>query len=196
MLTVLILAASLLGNIGTKSAHAHSFTAKQVKVFKKNYQKSESVVRWFNNRGRWALYTRHNRCITVKPKSHTIICWNARQALRKHALRMKRLKPIIAPPLVPDGYPPHYKDWKCIMYYEAWHHGKWRANTGNGFYGGLQMNMDFQRAYGASLLRTKGTADNWTPREQMWVAEKGLRARGGFNPWPNTGRYCGLPMHF
>ena len=27
-----------------------------------------------------------------------------------------------------------------------------RTRTGNGFYGGLQMNMDFQRAYGPELL--------------------------------------------
>jgi hypothetical protein len=33
-------------------------------------------------------------------------------------------------------------------------------------------------------LRTKGTADNWLPLEQMWTAEKALRAGRGFYPGP------------
>ncbi len=42
------------------------------------------------------------------------------------------------------------------------------------------------------LLRRKGTADRWTPVEQMWVAERAHRSGRGFYPWPNTARYCGL----
>lgn len=83
--------------------------------------------------------------------------------------------------------PPHEAQWRCIQRHE----GAWRANTGNGFYGGLQMNMAFQRRYAPKLLRRKGTADNWTPLEQMWVAERAHEKRG-FHPWPNTARYCGL----
>jgi hypothetical protein len=84
--------------------------------------------------------------------------------------------------------PPHVRQWECIHYYE----GSWTANTGNGYYGGLQMDIAFQRTYGAKLLRTKGTANRWTPLEQMWVAEKAHRAGRGFYPWPNTARACGL----
>ena len=40
-------------------------------------------------------------------------------------------------------------------------------------------------------LRPKGTADHWSPLEQIWTAEKALKSRG-FWPWPNTARYCGL----
>ena len=54
------------------------------------------------------------------------------------------------------------------------------------------MDIGFQQRYGADLLREKGTADNWTPVEQMWVAERAYRAGRGFYPWPNTARYCGL----
>ena len=50
----------------------------------------------------------------------------------------------------------------------------------------------FQRLYGGHLLRRKGTADRWTPLEQMWVAERAYRSGRGFYPWPNTARYCGL----
>ena len=81
----------------------------------------------------------------------------------------------------------HYSAWLCIHSHE----GAWNANTGNGYYGGLQMDMSFQRAYGGRLLSSKGTANNWTPAEQMWVAEQAHRSRG-FWPWPNTARMCGL----
>ena len=60
------------------------------------------------------------------------------------------------------------------------------------YYGGLQMNMEFQRTYGAELLARKGTADRWTPLEQIWVAERAYRSGLGFQPWPNTARMCGL----
>jgi hypothetical protein len=54
------------------------------------------------------------------------------------------------------------------------------------------MDLAFQRLYGAELLRRKGTANRWTRLEQMWVAERALRAGRGFHPWPNTARACGL----
>jgi hypothetical protein len=54
------------------------------------------------------------------------------------------------------------------------------------------MDMSFMEAYGANLLRTKGTADHWTPLEQIWVAERAYRSGRGFYPWPNTARWCGL----
>jgi hypothetical protein len=87
--------------------------------------------------------------------------------------------------------PKHYQEWLCIYGYENGGYG-WTANTGNGYYGGLQMDMEFQRDYGKHLLKRKGTANNWTPLEQMRVAEKAYRSGRGFYPWPNTARYCGL----
>jgi Transglycosylase-like domain len=88
--------------------------------------------------------------------------------------------------------PPRRSAWMCIHRYERHPLQGWRTNTGNGFYGGLQMNIAFQRTYGAELLRRKGTANNWTSYEQMWVAERAYRNGRGFYPWPNTARYCGL----
>ena len=84
--------------------------------------------------------------------------------------------------------PPHRAQWLCIHRYE----GPWDANTGNGFYGGVQMDLEFQRTYGSRLLRTKGTADHWMPIEQIWVADRAYRSGRGFYPWPNTARWCGL----
>jgi hypothetical protein len=83
--------------------------------------------------------------------------------------------------------PPHKNAWLCIHHYE----GSWR-DPNPPYYGGLQMDVQFQRTYGATTFRRKGTADHWTPLEQMWAAERAHRAGRGFYPWPNTARYCGL----
>jgi hypothetical protein len=82
--------------------------------------------------------------------------------------------------------PPHLQAFLCIHRFE----GSWADGSGP-YYGGLQMDVGFQSAYGRRLYRTKGTADNWTPLEQIWTAEKAHRSRG-FWPWPNSARYCGL----
>lgn len=84
--------------------------------------------------------------------------------------------------------PPHRSAWLCIHRYE----GAWDANTGNGYYGGLQMDLAFQRYYAPRFLRRKGTADRWTPLEQIWVAERARRSGRGFRPWPATARACRL----
>ena len=83
--------------------------------------------------------------------------------------------------------PPRKAAWLCIHRYE----GAWN-DPNPPYYGGLQMDWSFMRTYGGFLLRKKGTADNWTPLEQMWVAERAYRSGRGFYPWPNTARYCGL----
>ncbi|HZR93668.1 MAG TPA: hypothetical protein VFA44_14815 [Gaiellaceae bacterium] len=84
-------------------------------------------------------------------------------------------------------HPPRLRAWLCIHRYE----GAWN-DPNPPYYGGLQMDLAFMRAYGAGLLRRKGTADHWTPLEQMWVAERAYRSGRGFSPWPNTARWCGL----
>lgn len=83
-------------------------------------------------------------------------------------------------------HPPNLSAWLCIHHYE----GSWR-DAGAPYYGGLQMDLSFQRSYGGWLLRRKGTADHWTALEQIWTAVKARRLRG-FYPWPNTARFCGL----
>ena len=82
--------------------------------------------------------------------------------------------------------PPHKAAFLCIHHYE----GSW-TDTSAPYYGGLQMDVGFQHSYGGWLYARKGTANHWSPLEQIWVAEKALKSRG-FWPWPNTARYCGL----
>ena len=83
-------------------------------------------------------------------------------------------------------HPPHMNEWMCIHHYE----GAWN-DAGGPYWGGLQMSLTFQQRYGGWIYLLKGTADHWTPLEQIWTAEKARQSRG-FWPWPNTARICGL----
>jgi hypothetical protein len=82
--------------------------------------------------------------------------------------------------------PPHKAQWLCIHRFE----GSWR-DSGDPYWGGLQMDRGFMRSYAPALLLRRGWANSWSALEQMWVAERAHRTRG-FYPWPNTARYCGL----
>jgi len=127
-------------------------------------------------RPRFPISKRTNyACSVFRPKGFVRKLWKNRYQRTK--LDFKR--------------PPHYEAWLCLYRYESGGYG-WSVNTGNGYYGGLQMDINFQQAYGRHLFRWKGTADHWTPLEQMWTGEAALRSGTGFYPWPNTGRACGL----
>ena len=60
--------------------------------------------------------------------------------------------------------------------------GRWNANTGNGYYGGLQFSAGTWRAYGGTEFAEK--AHQATRAEQIAVAERLLAARG-WTPWPS-----------
>jgi hypothetical protein len=79
------------------------------------------------------------------------------------------------------------RDFQCIHRYE----GAWN-NAGSPYYGGLQMDLAFQRRYGSDYLRAFGTADNWPPSLQIAVAIRAYLSGRGFGPWPATARLCGL----
>jgi hypothetical protein len=83
--------------------------------------------------------------------------------------------------------PPHKGAWLCIHRYE----GSWR-DSGDPYWGGLQMDRGFMSGYAPRFLLRRGLADRWSPLEQMWVAERAYRSGRGFNAWPNTARFCGL----
>jgi hypothetical protein len=75
----------------------------------------------------------------------------------------------------------------CIHHFE----GAWTSNTGNGYYGGLQMDRRFMVTYGRDFVGRWGTADNWPVWAQLETAARSYPVRG-FTPWPNTARACGL----
>jgi hypothetical protein len=78
--------------------------------------------------------------------------------------------------------------WECIHRYE----GAWNSNTGNGYYGGLQMDYGFMRTYGSEFMARWGTADNWPVWAQIQAAIRARDSGRGYGPWPNTARMCGL----
>jgi hypothetical protein len=97
---------------------------------------------------------------------------------------------LVPPALAAKPRPPHYSMWMCIHSKEA----SW-TDSGDPYYGGLQMGWWFMRTYASRLLAVKGPAHRWTPMEQMWVAENAYR-REGYSlrwlrgQWPNTSYGC------
>lgn len=59
--------------------------------------------------------------------------------------------------------------------------GNWSINTGNGYYGGLQFNLQTWQGYGGT-----GYPHQHSKRTQIEVAER-LRAARGMQPWPVCG---------
>jgi hypothetical protein len=86
----------------------------------------------------------------------------------------------------------HPNDWACLHRFEA---ASWTELDNNGgvlYHGGLQMDQNFEQAYGADMLvKYHGHgAENWTPHDQMVVAQRGWFVRG-YQPWSTAGD-CGL----
>lgn len=144
--------------------------------------RSTTVLSFFTKRS-WMRATRHSSCLSV-PWQTT--CQRARSTFKAHSwlrsLASERMETLYPPPPVYST-----SAWECIHRYE----GSW-TDPDAPYYGGLQMDLSFQSTYGASLLATKGTADHWTPGEQMAVAQKAHDSGRGYEPWPNTARACGL----
>ena len=60
--------------------------------------------------------------------------------------------------------------------------GDWHANTGNGYYGGLQFSLGTWQSYGGS-----GRPDQNSREQQIAIAEKVRDAEGGYGAWPVCG---------
>jgi hypothetical protein len=65
----------------------------------------------------------------------------------------------------------------------------WSANTGNGFFGGLQFTRSTWLAYGGAVYAPR--ADLASRSAQIAVAER-LRSDRGYQPWPACSRRLGL----
>jgi uncharacterized protein YabE (DUF348 family) len=61
--------------------------------------------------------------------------------------------------------------------------GNWAANTGNGYYGGLQFSLGTWRAYGGTGLPSAASRAT-----QIAIATKVRDASGGYGAWPVCGR--------
>ena len=75
-------------------------------------------------------------------------------------------------------------DWERIAACES--NGRWHINTGNGYHGGLQIDLATWRAYGGHRYAPR--ADLATRAEQIAVGKRIVRDRG-LSAWPNCARH-------
>lgn len=80
-----------------------------------------------------------------------------------------------------------YERWRCIHEHE----GAWSSNTGNGYFGGIQMTIWFQRTYAPEFVARWGTADRWPVWAQLLAGERARISDGDFHQWGTAGM-CGL----
>jgi hypothetical protein len=93
-----------------------------------------------------------------------------------------------APPQVPAVYSDGDTVWDDLARCES--SGNWAANTGNGYYGGLQFSQATWLGYGGSAYAEY--PHQATRAEQITVAER-LRDARGYQPWPACRAELGLP---
>ena len=87
----------------------------------------------------------------------------------------------------PAPRPRHYHAWKRIAACESGN--RWHINTGNGYYGGLQISPGTWRAFGG--LRYARLPHGAGKLKQMRVAERILRGQG-WGAWPHCSRVAGM----
>ena len=93
-----------------------------------------------------------------------------------------------APAAVPANYASGDTVWDQLAQCES--SGNWAANTGNGYYGGLQFSQATWLGYdGGEFAEYPHQA---TREEQITVAER-LRDARGYQPWPACRAELGLP---
>jgi uncharacterized protein YabE (DUF348 family) len=68
--------------------------------------------------------------------------------------------------------------------------GNWAINTGNGYYGGLQFNLQTWQAYGGTGMPHENSRE-----QQIAIATKVRDANGGgYGSWPHCSQQLGLPQ--
>ena len=118
---------------------------------------------------RWALRFRRERELTQRLLR--------RLAHQRYVILHRRDLASAVPSWLSDAF-------MCIHSHE----GAWDANTGNGYYGGLQFGYSEWQRFGG---RYAARADLASPAEQIAAAVSYWHV-AGFAPWPNTARMCGL----
>lgn len=114
----------------------------------------------------------------------------SRQKIKGGVVRMAKPRvvrvgtnPTAIAPRVPSG-----AVWDRLAGCEAG--GNWGANTGNGYYGGMQFDAQTWRAHGGTEFAS--SPDQASREEQIAVAQKVRDSRGGYGAWPACSRKLGL----
>jgi hypothetical protein len=158
--------------LGARIAFDRTLTVRLRRIYPGKVPKRFTSARASTARATLELWDRRSAAAALLVAAHP--------ARAKAAVRAQRGLLDATDPL--DG------EFLCIHRFE----GSWTANTGNGYYGGLQMDRTFMRMYGSDYLDRWGTADAWPAWAQLEVAERAYRSGRGFLPWPNSARACGL----
>lgn len=190
------------GGVGTKAAVAHNIktatpiaklTLKQQKwLWQADIKHAQKMVRHFKPLlrkpvvGNWRLlsyvvdsYAKNQ----YRYHSHLL-----QYAIRK--LKAVNIKLAVRQYPVPRNI---YNAFLCIHSHE----GSW-SDSGDPYWGGLQMDRSFMNTYGYDMIkRYGGYANIWPPDAQVLVAYRAFSGFNGFGgrgfyPWPNTARACGL----
>lgn len=90
---------------------------------------------------------------------------------------------IIGAPVVLAAAPANAVNWDAVAQCESG--GNWGANTGNGYYGGLQFTAGTWKANGGS-----GSPAHASREDQIRVAENVARTQG-MHAWPHCGTHGG-----
>lgn len=194
-LLIMLAAALMAAPASAKGSASQAVTKQQIKSLKKQEHRLLGTLNFFKNpERRWMLHLNQQDkpCWKVKLSGPEQLCSLSRGAVRISTQRLAVVRANIGrleQRLLKVGNVSH---WNCIYRYERHPRQGWQTKTGNGYYGGLQMDMTFQRTYGPEYLRKYGTADKWPPIVQMAVAQRAKDSGRGYYPWPNTARYCGL----
>jgi hypothetical protein len=148
---------------------------------------SERVVRRLA--GSWRVAPRHATCWSHVPWRR--VCDRARRRLIAHRW-LASVAGSLLERLFPSHPPDDWAEFSCIHSRE----GAATSSTGSGYYGGVQMDIGFQRTYGAEFLARWGAADRWPVWAQVVAARRARDGYGGFpargyGPWPATARACG-----
>ena len=169
-------------------ASARTVNKTEVNALCAKVHKSRTVLKFFAHHP-VAVAPRYDKCWMVPDKNwRQQVCKN-RAIVRQYRVKLTRSQRRLNVIASNVYYLGNVALWTCIHGYE----GAWNDNTGNGYYGGLQMDLKFQRTYGPEFLARYGTADKWPIWAQIAVAQRALEALGDYSPWPNTAAECKLP---
>ena len=94
---------------------------------------------------------------------------------------------LVAVKRVPRPQPKVAPTWDRLARCESG--GRWRINTGNGYYGGLQISAGTWAAFGGR--RVAALPHHATKAQQVRVAER-IRNGQGWGAWPHCSRVAGL----
>lgn len=118
----------------------------------------------------------------VEPQEHIFVSKIIISPTPKRPIHATRSRPSL--PKKSHRVVEEFTVWDRLVQCEA--SGDWHANTGNGFYGGLQFTSGTYNSFGGT-----GSASNASRSEQIRVARNVLSVQG-WKAWPACSRKLGL----